>query len=275
MITGSAPIDAAVLDFLKVCFCCPMLEGYGLTETSGGSSVTHPRDPVTGHVGGPLPCIKWRLMDVPEMSYLSSDKPYPRGELQMYGPAVFSGYFKRADKTSEAFDAEGWFKTGDVAMAYPNGSVKIIDRSKNIFKLSQGEYIAPEKLENMFALSPWVAQSIVYGDSLRSCAVAIVCPNMDAVQKWAASNGKADMKEEDLLNDALLKKTVLDALVQVCTENKCTSLEKPKDLHLTAEAFTVENNLLTPTYKLKRNIARDFFKPQIDAMYAELIKKGL
>lgn len=157
MITGSAPIDSAVLDFLKVCFCCPMLEGYGLTETSGGSAVTHPMDPVTGHVGGPLPCIKWRLMDVPEMSYLSSDKPYPRGELQMYGPAVFSGYYKRPDKTAEAFDSEGWFKTGDVAMVYPNGSVKIIDRSKNIFKLSQGEYIAPEKLENMFALSPWVA----------------------------------------------------------------------------------------------------------------------
>lgn len=157
MITASAPIEQDVLLTLKVCFCCPFLEGYGLTETSGGSSVTFPNDPNTGHVGGPLPCVKWRLMDLPEMNYHSSDKPYPRGELCMYGTTVFSGYYKRPEKTKEAFDAEGWFKTGDVAMVYPNGSVKIIDRSKNIFKLSQGEYIAPEKIENIFGLSSLIA----------------------------------------------------------------------------------------------------------------------
>lgn len=157
MITASAPIDPNVLDLLKIAFCCPVVEGYGLTETSGGSSFTNPIDPVTGHVGGPTCCIKWRLADVPEMSYLSTDKPYPRGELCMSGPAVFSGYYKRPDITSESFDKEGWFKTGDVAMVYPNGSVKIIDRSKNIFKLSQGEYIAPEKIENMLALCPYIS----------------------------------------------------------------------------------------------------------------------
>ncbi len=192
MITGSAPIDPNVLDLLKVCFCCPFFEGYGLTETSGGSSVTWPNDPLTGHVGGPLPCVKWRLQDVPEMGYLSTDKPYPRGELQMKGASVTSGYYKRPDKTAEAFDKDGWFKTGDVAMIYPNGSVKIIDRSKNIFKLSQGEYIAPEKIENIFALSPLIAQSMLYGDSLRSCVVAIVVPHMNKAVEWAKANGKAN-----------------------------------------------------------------------------------
>ena len=73
MITGSAPIDAKVLELLKVAFCCPFMEGYGLTETSGGSAVTLPNDPVTGHVGGPLPCVKWRLKDVPEMGYTAQD----------------------------------------------------------------------------------------------------------------------------------------------------------------------------------------------------------
>lgn len=190
MITGSAPIDSSVLDLLKVCFCCPFFEGYGLTETSGGSSVTWPNDPITGHVGGPLPCVKWRLQDVPEMNYLNTDKPYPRGELQMKGASVTSGYYKRPDKTAEAFDKDGWFKTGDVAMIYPNGSVKIIDRSKNIFKLSQGEYIAPEKIENIFALSTMIQQSMVYGDSLRSCVVAIVVPHMNKAVEWAKANGK-------------------------------------------------------------------------------------
>ena len=136
MITGSAPIDKQVLDFLKICFSCPILEGYGLSETTSAGSLTHQDDPVTGHVGGPTECLKVRLKDIPEMEYLSTDKPYPRGEICMIGPAIFSGYYKRPDKTSEAFDDEGWFRSGDVGVIYPNGSIKIVDRSKNIFKLS-------------------------------------------------------------------------------------------------------------------------------------------
>lgn len=81
MITGSAPIEPQVLSFLKVVFCCPILEGYGLTETSAASSLCYHNDPKIGHVGGPLKCVKWRLADIPEMNYFSTDKPYPRGEL--------------------------------------------------------------------------------------------------------------------------------------------------------------------------------------------------
>lgn len=181
MVTASAPIDAKVLEFLKVAFCCPMIEGYGLTETSGGSSYTKLYDPVIGHVGGPTKAVKWRLKNIPEMNYFATDKPYPRGELCMKGPAIFAGYFKRDDKTAEAFDSEGWFKTGDVVQVYPNGSVRIIDRAKNIFKLSQGEYIAPEKIENCFAMSPILPQSMVYGDSMKSCCVAIIVTNPEHV----------------------------------------------------------------------------------------------
>ena len=136
MVTGSAPIDKTVIDFLKLCFCCPIVEGYGLTESSAGSCVADIRDVVTGHVGGPNEALKIRLKDLPEMSYMSTDRPYPRGEICMKGPSIFAGYYKREDKTAECFDADGWFLTGDVAQVYPNGSIKIIDRSKNIFKLS-------------------------------------------------------------------------------------------------------------------------------------------
>lgn len=83
------------------------------------------------------------------MNYFSTDKPYPRGEIQMKGPMITNGYYKRPDLTAEAFDQEGFFSSGDVGLVYPNGTVKIIDRIKNIFKLSQGEYIAPEKVENV------------------------------------------------------------------------------------------------------------------------------
>lgn len=109
MVSGSAPIDKTVLDFLKLCFCCPILEAYGLTETTGGSTIMDKEDILSGHVGGPTEGVKLRLKDLPDMNYMSTDKPYPRGEICMYGPTVFSGYYKRPDKTAECFDAEGWF----------------------------------------------------------------------------------------------------------------------------------------------------------------------
>jgi len=270
MVTGSAPIDVTVLDYLKIVFCVPIMEGYGLTESSAGSCITNPRDPNAGHVGGPINSLRIRLKDVPEMSYLSTDKPYPRGEICMMGPSIFSGYFLREDKTQEAFE-DGWFRTGDVAQIYPNGSIKIIDRSKNIFKLSQGEYIAPEKLENIFVLSPFVEQSFVYGDSLKNCVVAIVYPDQNAVKKFKESQPEGT----NVLESDEFKKLVLDDMNRLATEHHCSSLEKPKAIHLISDAFTVDNDLLTPTFKLKRNIAKNVFQAQIDKMYEVLTAAGL
>jgi long-chain acyl-CoA synthetase len=148
MATGSAPLSGEVIDFLKICFCCELVEGYGLTETCAGSCAQFPGDKNSGYVGGPVANVKVKLRDIPEMNYLSSSKP-PRGEICFWGPAVMSGYFKNEEKTAEAFEG-GWFKTGDVGEVAENGAIRIIDRAKNIFKLSQGEYIAPEKLENVY-----------------------------------------------------------------------------------------------------------------------------
>jgi len=90
------------------------------------------------------------------MGYSSEDKPHPRGEICFWGPSVMKGYFKNPEKTKAAFHNE-WLMSGDVGMVLPNGAIKIFDRAKNIFKLSQGEYIAPEKLENVFIQSEWAA----------------------------------------------------------------------------------------------------------------------
>lgn len=192
----------------------------------------------------------------------------------MMGSTITSGYYKRADKTAEAFDEDGWFRTGDVALVYPNGSVRIIDRSKNIFKLSQGEYIAPEKVENIFALCPFVAQSMVYGDSLKNCCVAIIVPEEGRMKKWASENGKEGVSNAEIIKNADFKKTVLDELDQLGRANKLSGLERPKDIYITADPFSVENNILTPTFKLKRNVGRDVYKAQIDDLYAELAKRG-
>jgi long-chain acyl-CoA synthetase len=138
MLTGSAPISGEVLDFMKICFCCPVIEGYGMTETSAGSFTTLMGDPVSGHVGGPQPNVKIRLKDIPEMGY-SATNAEPTGECLFWGPSVMTGYFKNPEKTAEAFDGppeNGWLKSGDVVKVFPNGSIKIVDRAKNIFKLS-------------------------------------------------------------------------------------------------------------------------------------------
>ena len=134
--TGSAPIEKKTLDFLKMTFCCPIIEGYGQTESSALVTATWAKDvEAAGTVGGPVPCNYLKLVDVPDMNYLSSDEPYPRGEICLKGYNVFKGYFKNSAKTAEVIDEQGWLHTGDIGMLLPNGALKIIDRMKNIFKL--------------------------------------------------------------------------------------------------------------------------------------------
>mmetsp|Transcript_72025 Transcript_72025/g.99853 ORF Transcript_72025/g.99853 Transcript_72025/m.99853 type:complete len:234 (-) Transcript_72025:260-961(-) len=209
MITASAPIDTSVLEFLKVVFAAPILEAYGLTESGGASTGTWVNDNISGHVGGPGINTKLRLKDVPDMNYLSTDKPNPRGEVCIMTSGIFEGYYKKAEKTAEAFDEENWFLTGDVGMIMPNGSLKIVDRAKNIFKLSQGEYIAPEKLENIFVQSNFIGQIFVYGDSLKDCCVAICAFDNDAAKKWAQDNNLSPDDLEALETNAEFKKAVL------------------------------------------------------------------
>jgi len=155
MMTGSAPISSEVIEFLRIACCCPILEGYGQTESTGASFATAVNDPTSGHVGGPMANVEYKLVDLAEMKYTSDDKddngnPMPRGEICIRGPGVFLGYFKDTEKTTEAIDKDGWLHTGDVGQIMSNGALKIIDRKKNIFKLAQGEYIAPEKVEGIY-----------------------------------------------------------------------------------------------------------------------------
>jgi long-chain acyl-CoA synthetase len=186
MLTGSAPISGEVLDFMKICFCVPMMEGYGMTETSAGSVLTVAADKLSGHVGGPVANVKIRLRDIPEMGYMSTNTP-PQGEVCFWGPSIMKGYFRNEEKTAEAIH-DGWLMSGDVGQVHPNGSIKIIDRAKNIFKLSQGEYLAPEKLENVYVTSPFIAQAWIYGDSLRDFAILIAVVDPDKAAAFAAEH---------------------------------------------------------------------------------------
>ncbi len=128
-------------------------------------------------MGGPTIGTEYKLESVPDLDYRVTDEPYPRGEVLIRGPGVFKGYYKQEDKTRETIDEDGWLHTGDIGMILEKGALRIIDRKKNIFKLSQGEYIAPEKVERVLGNCLYVAQIFVYGDSLRDHVVAIVVPD--------------------------------------------------------------------------------------------------
>lgn len=221
-------------------------------------------------VGVPFPCSEIKLVDVPDMDYRSTDKPYPRGEICMRGNSVMREYYKVPDKTAETIDADGWLHTGDIGMFDSAGRLMIIDRLKNIFKLSQGEYIAPEKIENVLAKHELIAQAFVYGDSKQSSLVGILVPDADAFPKFLAQNPEFPQDKQAALESDEVKKALLKQLNAYGKENDLKGFEQIRALHLTSEEFSVENDLLTPTFKLKREIARKVYSDQIDQLYAVL-----
>jgi long-chain acyl-CoA synthetase len=202
-------------------------------------------------------------VDVEDQNYSAdSDK----GEVCVKGANVFKGYYKDEKKTKEAFDEDGWLHTGDIGMWLPNGALKIIDRKKHIFKLSQGEYIAPEKIEQSIVQSGPVAQVFIYGYSLKSSLVCIVVPDPETFVQWCASNGENGTYDE-LCTNAKVNKLVMGDMCKVGKSRGLKSFELPRKIFLSSEAFSVENGLLTPTFKSKRPQLFQRYKEKIDELY--------
>lgn len=265
MLTGAAPISPTVLTFLRAALGCQFYEGYGQTECTAGCTLTMPGDWSAGHVGAPLPCNSVKLVDVPEMNYLAANG---EGEVCVKGANVFLGYLKDPEKTAEAIDEEGWVHTGDIGKWLPNGTLKIVDRKKHIFKLAQGEYIAPEKIENVYMRSDAVAQVFVHGDSLQACLVAVVVPDPDFLSGWTKRKLGLQGSYEELCGKAEVKAAILEDILRLGKEGGLKSFEQVKSIYVHTELFSIENGLLTPTMKAKRNDLRQHFRPQIDELYA-------
>ncbi|CAH2276984.1 long-chain-fatty-acid-- ligase 6 isoform X2 [Pelobates cultripes] len=266
IVTGAAPASPTVLAFLRAALGCQVYEGYGQTECTAGCTFTTPGDWTSGHVGAPLPCNYIKLVDVTDMNYFASKG---EGEICVKGPNVFKGYLKDKVKTAEALDKDGWLYTGDVGKWMPNGTLKIIDRKKHIFKLAQGEYIAPEKIENIYLRSEPVSQVYVHGDSLQAFLVGIVVPDVEVMPGWAQRKGFEGSYTE-LCNNLDLKKEIMNDMVRLGKESGLHSFEQVKAIHIHTDMFTVQNGLLTPTFKAKRPELRDFFKQEIQELYSSV-----
>jgi long-chain acyl-CoA synthetase len=219
-------------------------------------------------VGGPGVGVEFKLDDLPEMNYTRHTKPYPSGEILIRGPAVFEGYFKNKKLTDETKTADGWLRTGDVGALTELKKLKIIDRAKNIFKLSQGEYIVPEKLERAYEQSTLIGCMFIHGESLRNHIVAIIYPDPEETKKFDLENGGSSMAThaERIKRECVIKKIETDLAV-LAKNNNFNSLEKLKsNFVLVAEEFPQEK-VLTPTLKLRRKNAREYYQEEIQMIY--------
>lgn len=267
MFSGAAPLPKHVEEFLRVTCCCVVSQGYGLTESCGGcfTSIANVFF-MMGTVGVPITTIEARLESVPELGY-DALADVPRGEICLRGSSLFSGYYKRQDLTEDVL-IDGWFHTGDIGEIQSNGVMKIIDRKKNIFKLSQGEYVAVESLESIYSRCPLVTSIWVYGNSFESFLVAVVVPERKALEDWATNNNESgDFKS--LCNNMKARKYILDELNCTAKLHQLRGFEMLKIIHLEAIPFDIERDLITPTFKLKRPQLLKHYKDCIDKLYDE------
>lgn len=244
--TGSAPISAEMRTFAESLLDIHLTDGYGSTEA--GSVF------VDGQVSRP-PVIDYKLADVPDLGYFRTDRPYPRGELLIKSQTMFPGYYKRPETTAEVFDADGYYRTGDVVAEIGPDRLVYLDRRNNVLKLSQGEFVTVSKLEAAFGTSPLVRQIFVYGNSARSYLLAVIVPTEDALNRYDGDT---------------LKTAITESLQDVARTAGLQSYEIPRDFLVETTPFTLENGLLTGIRKLARPKVREHYGEQLEALYAEL-----
>ncbi|OQV21399.1 Long-chain-fatty-acid--CoA ligase 5 [Hypsibius exemplaris] len=262
---GSAAADGNILNFTRAALGCYIFEMYGQTEAGGAITSTRYGDCTTGHVGIPFVDVEIKLVDVPEMGYFAKEQ---RGEICSRSNFMMKGYYKMPGKTAEALDEDGWLHTGDIGMWTEEGKLKVFDRKKHIFKLSQGEYLAPERLENIFSRSDYHTNIFIDGDSKYPYCVALVYPNYEALgvsreKATRLANGRRSAHED------FIREKILEDLVRFGKEAKLKSYEIPKKISILEEPFSLENNCLTPSQKTRREVVRTLYRDQINKMYAD------
>jgi len=254
MVSGSAPLDPTLHTFFRAALGNNFIQGYGLTETYAHGLCQNVGDLSVGNCGAVAPTLEVCLLDVPDMEYRSTDQPQPRGELLIRGSSLFSGYYRNEAETAKAMLPDGWFRTGDIATVDARGRFQIIDRVKNVLKLAQGEYISPERLENIYLSHlSYLAMGYVHGDSMQTFLVAIFAVQPDIFAPFASkvlgraipASDTAGIKQA--CADPKVKAVVKAELDKVGRKNKFAGYERVRNFVLMVDPFSIENELLTPT----------------------------
>ena len=249
-ISGSAALDREIAQWFDAVGVV-VLEGYGLTETSAASSLNRPHAYRFGTVGWTLPQTEVKIAE--------------DGEILLRGPGIMNGYHDLPDATAEAIESDGWFHTGDIGELDAEGFLRITDRKKDMFKTSQGKYVAPSAISAQFkGICPFASEIIVYGESKPYC-VALVSLDADGLTDWAADNGLAGKSFTEVARDEKTKAAV-EGYVEELNKH-LNRWEQVKKVAIIDRELTVENGDLTPSLKLKRKVVVDNFHDKIDALY--------
>ena len=247
--TGSAPTSPELRTWVESLLEMHLLDGYGSTEA--GMVL------FDGEVQRP-PVIDYKLVDVPDLGYFATDRPYPRGELLLRTENMFPGYYKRPEVTAGVFDEDGYYRTGDVVAEVGPGRLVYVDRRNNVLKLAQGEFVTLAKLEAEFGNSPLVRQIYIYGNSTQPYLLAVVVPTEDALATHDADGVDA------------LKPLIAESLQNVAKEAGLQSYEVPRDFIVETTPFTLENGLLTGIRKLAWPKLKQHYGERLEQLYADL-----
>ena len=244
--TSSAPISSEMKTFIESLVDMRLTDGYGSTEAGPVF--------VNGQVQHP-PVIDYKLADVPELGYFRTDRPHPRGELLVKSETMFPGYYMRPEITAEVFDADGYYRTGDIVAEVGPDHLRYLDRRNNVLKLSQGEFVAVSRLEVVFGDSPLVAQVFIYGNSARPYLLAVVVPTEDAQSRYGADE---------------LKPAISASLKDAARSADLQSYEIPRDFLIETTPFTMENGLLTGIQKLAWPRLKERYGAELEQLYLDL-----
>ncbi|MCX2710765.1 carboxylic acid reductase [Mycolicibacterium sp. J2] len=244
--TGAAPISPELRQFVESFLDLPLVDGYASTE----AGIIW----LDGRVQRPS-VIDYKLVDVPDLGYFATDQPYPRGELVLKTQTMFRGYYRRPETTAEMFDADGYYRTGDIVAEVGRDQLVHLDRRNFVQKLSQGEFVTISKLEAAYGVSPLVHQIFVYGNSTRPYLLAVVVPSERALA--------------DYRDPAELKAMIAESLRTTAATAELQPYEIPQDFLVETEPFTVENGMLTGIGKLARPTLKARYGERLEQLYVE------
>ena len=250
-VSGGAALPQSIAEFFHAAGIL-ILEGYGLTETSPVISMNHPEKWKFGTVGAPVPGIEVQIAE--------------DGEILTRGPHVMKGYFNNDTATAEVIDEGGWFHTGDIGVIDADGFVKITDRKKNIIVLSNGKNVAPQPIESELVRSPFISQVLVVGSERKNLA-ALIVPNSDALKTWASENGIETGDLPAMLQTREVQQHIQSEIRSYLTD--FADFEQVRRFVLLEKEFSQEDDEMTPTLKLKRNVIIERYSDEIEQMYPE------
>ncbi|KAG5301804.1 acyl-CoA synthetase [Histoplasma ohiense] len=266
-LTGGGPISKDTQLFLSMALC-PVINGYGLTETSAMGSLCDPLAWTIDTVGDIPSSIEIKLVDFPEAGYYSKNTP-PQGEIWIRGPSVMEGYYENEEETKSVMTEDGWFMTGDIGEFDKNGHLKIVDRKKNLVKTLNGEYIALEKLESIYRSAAVVANILIHAATDQVKPIAVIVPAEPALLALAKANGIEGESIEALVNDKKLNSIVLKELQNAGRAGRLKPFEIIEGVVLSDEEWTPQNGYITAAQKLQRRKIARHFQKEIDRAYGK------